>query len=108
FYLQNISSVQELQEIATAVRALTDIRRLFTYNAQNAIIARGSVDAMSLLEKLLHDLDKPKSEVVVDVIVMEANRARTRNITASLTTGGNPGISLPIAYTPGGATPAAS
>ena len=39
FYLRNITSVQEFQEIVTAVRSITDIRRMFTYNAQNAVMA---------------------------------------------------------------------
>ncbi|MBI4906697.1 MAG: hypothetical protein HY820_23920 [Acidobacteria bacterium] len=42
-YLQNITSLQELQEIATAVRAVTEVRRLFTFNGQNAVILRGTV-----------------------------------------------------------------
>ena len=104
FYLQNVTSVQELQEIATAVRSVTEIRRLFTYNAQNVIIARGSVDQVALAEKLLQDLDKPKSEVVVDVIVMEANRDRTRDLYAAIATSGNPGIRSTIAPTFGSIT----
>ena len=41
FYLTNVTTPQELQEIVTAVRSVADIQRLFVYNAQNAIIARG-------------------------------------------------------------------
>jgi general secretion pathway protein D len=97
FYLRNITSVQEFQEIVTAVRSITDIRRMFTYNAQNAVMARGTPDQIALAEKLFHDLDKPKSEVVVDVIVMQANSDRTRTLAASITGGG---IQLPVAFTP--------
>jgi len=61
FYLTNVTSVQEFQEIATAIRTLTDIRRAFTYNAQKALVVRGTTDAVALAEKLVHDLDKPKS-----------------------------------------------
>ncbi len=104
FYLKNITKVQELQEIATAVRSVTDIRRLFTYNSQNAILVRGEADKVALAEKLIHDLDKPLAEVVVDVIVMEANRTRTRELAASLISGGKPGLSLPISFAPGGAS----
>ena len=75
FYLQNITTVQELQELATNVRSVTDIRRLFTYNAQNAIVIRATADQVALAEKLIQDLDKPKSEVIIDIIVMEANRS---------------------------------
>ncbi len=104
FYLKNITKVQELQEIATAVRSVTDIRRLFTYNSQNAILVRGEADKVALAEKLIHDLDKPLAEVVVDVIVMEANRTRTRDLANAIISGGKPGLSLPISFAPGGAS----
>jgi len=97
FYLHNITSVQEFQEIVTAVRSITDIRRMFTYNAQNAVMARGTPDQIALAEKLFHDLDKPKAEVVVDVLVMQANSDRSRTLAASITGGG---INLPIGFTP--------
>ena len=100
FYLKNITSVQEFQEIVTAVRSVTDIRRMFTYNAQNAVMCRGTVDQIALAEKLFHDLDKPKSEVVVDVIVMEANRDRTRDLAMGLVSGGKTGLVLPIGFSP--------
>ncbi len=100
FYVQNATSVQEFQEIATAVRSLTEIRRVFTYNAQHAILMRGTPDQIALAEKLIYDLDKAKAEVVVDVLVMEANRSHTRDLAAALTSGGTPGLNLPIGFTP--------
>ncbi|MEJ7606964.1 MAG: cohesin domain-containing protein [Bryobacteraceae bacterium] len=96
FYIKNATTVQELQEISTTVRSVAEIRRAFTYNALNAILLRGTADQISLAEKLINDLDKPKSEVVIDIVVMEANRGRLRDLGASLTTGGSPGINLPI------------
>ena len=101
-YLQNITSPQDLNEISTAVRAITEVRRLFTFSSQNAIIIRGSVDQVALCEKLLMDLDKPKSEVVVDVIVMEASRSRTRDLYAAMTSGGTPGFKTSITPNIGG------
>jgi general secretion pathway protein D len=100
FYLQNVTTVQELQEIATNVRSVTDIRRLFTYNSQNAIVVRATADQVTLAEKLIQDLDKPKSEVIIDIIVMEANRSRSRSLAASLANGATPGIVMPIGFTP--------
>ncbi len=100
FYLTNTTTVQELQEIATAVRAVTEVRRLFTYNGQNVIIIRGTVDQVALAEKLIHDLDKPKSEVVVDVVVMEISKTLSRTLGAGLAFGGSPGVSLPVNFTP--------
>lgn len=108
FYLENITKVQDLQEIATAVRSVTDIRRFFPYNAQNALVVRDTIDKVLLAEKLIRDLDKPLPEVVVDVIVMEANRSRTRDLAAAIMSAGKAGLSVPISYAPGGRAPASS
>jgi general secretion pathway protein D len=102
FYITNATSAQEFQEIATAVRTVADIRRVFTYTAQKAMVIRGPVDAVGLAEKVIHDLDKPKSEVIIDVIVMQANSARTRDLAASLVNAstGNAGLNVPFAFSP--------
>ena len=99
FYIKNATTVQELQEISTTVRSVTEIRRAFTYAGQYAILVRGTADQVALAEKLIADLDKPKAEVVVDVYVMEANRARVRDLNATITTaGGAAGLNIPITY----------
>jgi general secretion pathway protein D len=100
FYIQNATSVQEFQEIATAVRSLTEIRRVFTYNAQRAILMRGTPDQIALAEKLIHDLDKPKAEVVVDIIVMAANSSKTRTLAAQLVSAAGAGLNIPVSFTP--------
>jgi general secretion pathway protein D len=97
FYLSNVSTPQELQEIVNAVRSVADIQRFFPYNAQNAIIAKGSADQVALAEKILHDLDKPRSEVVVDIIVMEASSIYTRQLTAAIASAG---LTVPGNFTP--------
>lgn len=98
FYVKNATSVQEFQEIATAVRTVAEIRRVFTYNAQRAMIVRDTVDKVALAEKLVQDLDKPKAEVVVDIIVMTANRERVRDLAATIASGGTTGINVPITF----------
>lgn len=100
FYVQNATSVQEFQEIATAVRSIAEIRRVFTYNAQHAIVMRGTPDQIALAEKLIHDLDKPKGEVVIDVIVMEVDSNKTRDLAAAIMSQGQPGLNLPVIFTP--------
>ena len=97
FYLSNVSTPQELQEIVNAVRSVADIQRFFPYNAQNAIIAKGSADQVALAEKILHDLDKPRSEVVVDIIVMEASSTYSRQLTAAIASAG---LTVPGNFTP--------
>lgn len=100
FYLRNITTVQELQEVATNIRSITDIRRVFTSNALSAVVVRGSVDQVALAEKIVNDLDKPKPEVIVDVIVMEASSAKTRDLAATLISAGTMGLKIPISSTP--------
>jgi general secretion pathway protein D len=100
-YATNTTSVQEFQELAAAVRSITEIRRTFTSNAQRAILVRGSADAVALAEKVVRDLDKPKGEVVIDVIVMQASSSRTRALAASIVnSSGTAGLSVPFAFTP--------
>ena len=104
FYVTNATTVQEFQEIATAIRTVAEIRRVFTYNAQRAMIVRDTVDKVALAEKLVHDLDKPKSEVVVDVMVMQVNSERTRDLAATIASAGTAGLNVPINFAPAGTT----
>lgn len=102
FYVTNVTSAQEFQEIATAIRSVADIRRVFTYNAQKALVVRGNADAVELAEKMVHDLDKPKAEVVVDMIIMQANSDRSKQLAASLVNSstGAGGLNVPLAFNP--------
>ena len=97
FYLSNVTAATDLQEIMNAARAVSDCQRMFPYNAQNAIIAKCEGDRMSFVEKIINDLDKPRAEVVVDVLVLEASSSFSRKITAALA---STGINSPIAFTP--------
>jgi general secretion pathway protein D len=100
FYLKNPTSTQEFSEIVTAVRSVTDVRRMFQFNAENAIVVRDTVDKVALVEKLLHDLDKPKAEVVVDVIVMDISSDVSHQIGAGLVSNGTNGLAVPFAFSP--------
>lgn len=100
FYLRNLTTPQELQEIATILRSVTDIRRVFTFNTHNVLMVRGTVDQVALAEKLVSDIDKPKGEVVIDVVVMEANRSRTRDLAATFQSGGTNGLRSAVTFTP--------
>jgi general secretion pathway protein D len=97
FYLTNVLTAQELQEIVTAIRSVVEIQKIFTYQAQNAIIVRGEADKVALAEKLVADLDKPKSEVVIDILVLQVNRALERDLAAAVAPNG---INSPISFTP--------
>ncbi|MBV8833033.1 MAG: hypothetical protein JO108_27870 [Acidobacteriaceae bacterium] len=99
FYIQNAGTAAEFTEIFNAVRTGAKLTTgIFSVPSQNAIVARGSADTMQLVEKLVHDLDRPKAEVVIDVIVMQVNRTLEHNIGASLL--GQGGLSVPFVFTP--------
>ena len=99
FYVQNASTQQELTEIFNGVRTGTKLTTgIFSINSQNAIVVRGSPDTIALAEKLIHDLDRPKAEVLIDVIVLEVNKSIINTLGASLL--GQGGLSVPVNFTP--------
>ncbi|HBY60938.1 MAG TPA: hypothetical protein DEH78_14040, partial [Solibacterales bacterium] len=108
FYLTNLTKPQDLQEWLTAVRTITDIRRIFPVNSLNAILVRGTPDQVALAEKLMLDMDKPRAEVVVDVVVLEASRSKSRSLAATIANAGTAGLNLPIGFSPRNAVTAPS
>ncbi len=95
FYLKNISKPTDLQEAANTVKGILDVNRAQLIPAQSAIILRGTPAQMVLAEKLFLDIDKPRSEVVVDVVVMQVSRSRLRTL------GTTPPTSANIVLVPG-------
>ena len=57
----------------TVLRTVVDVQKVFSFTSQNALIVRAEADTMALVEKLIADLDKPRPEVIIDVMVMEVN-----------------------------------
>jgi general secretion pathway protein D len=80
FYLSNLSQATELQDVVNAMRTLLEVSRIQQLQSQNAVIVRGTPDQIALAQKLVDDLDKAKSEVIVDVVVMQVSRDRTRTL----------------------------
>ena len=95
FYLKNISRPTELQEAANTVKGILDVSRAQLIPTQSAIILRGTPAQMVLAEKLFLDIDKPRSEVVVDVVVMQVSRSRLRTL------GTTPPTSANVSLVPG-------
>ena len=61
FYLKHNESAQELQEIATVVRSIGDIRRLFTHNTTRALVLRGTGGQIAMADWLVNELDNAAS-----------------------------------------------
>lgn len=98
-YLTNLSTQQDLAEVSTAIRGVTDLRRLFTVASMNALVIRGSRSKVAIAEKIVHDMDKPKPEVVVDVLVLETSKSTKRTLGLAPTSPGGKGLQFPIGYT---------
>jgi len=98
FYLSNTVTPQDLTEILTGLRQLFDLKRVQQLNSQNAIIIRATPDVLTLVGKVLDDIDKAKPEVVIQVEVLEARTDRLRNL------GVSPGQTASIAINPNATT----
>jgi general secretion pathway protein D len=98
FYLHKLTTPQELNEVANVIRGPLDLRRLFIYTSQRAIFVRGTADQIAAVAKLVDDMDKPKPEVAVDVVVMETSRTRSRQI--STAPSGSVALGIPVTFTP--------
>jgi general secretion pathway protein D len=90
FYLTNAIAPNDANEVVTTLRNLLDPSiKVYPVLSQNAIVMRATPDELLLAQKLLNDLDRTRSEVVVDVAVLEVNRDKMRNL----------GITLPQSIT---------
>src|ERR1700720_954799 len=101
-YLSNTFQPQDISEIRTGLRQLLDLKRIQQLNSQNAIIVRDTPDKLLLAEKIIHDIDKAKPEVVVQVEVLEARTDRLRDL------GILPGQTASIAINPNNNTSSSS
>ncbi len=98
FYLSNTVQPQDLTEVVTSLRQVLDLKRINQLNAQNAIIIRDTTDKLTLVEKLLKDIDRARPEVILQVEVLQARVDRLRDL------GILPGQNAVLAFTPQGTT----
>jgi general secretion pathway protein D len=80
FYLANLSQPTELQDVVNALRQILEISRVQPLPSQGALVVRGTPDQIALASKLVTDLDKAKSEVIVEVAVMQISRDKMKNL----------------------------
>jgi len=86
FYLRNAATAADLQEAAGTLKGILDLNHIQVTPELRSLTIRGTPDQMVLAQRLLSDIDKPKSEVVIEVVVMEVSRDRVRTLGANLPT----------------------
>ena len=80
FYLSNAWQQNDLNDVQTALRNVITDAKVYGVASQNAIVMRATPDELLLAQKLINDLDKARSEVVVDIGVLEVAKNWERNL----------------------------
>ena len=77
-------SVQELQEIITAIRGTLDMARLMADTQRHLILVRDRVTKVRLAEKLLQDLLRPRAQVAIEVEILTTDKSSALSYGMSL------------------------
>lgn len=82
FYLSN----GDAEQVTNVVRTMIEARNVFPLKALNAITIRDTADKVRIAEKIIEANDKAKSEVVVDVelVQLDLNKVREMGLALSL------------------------
>jgi len=86
FYLQNLSGPADLQEVVGALKGMLEISRIQVNAIHSSITMRATPDQLVLAQKIISEYDKPKSEVVIDIAVMQISKDRMRTLGTTVPT----------------------
>ncbi|MDQ6759396.1 MAG: type II and III secretion system protein [Acidobacteriota bacterium] len=89
-------ALQEVQEIATAVRGTLDIQRMMVDSQRRLILVRDRASKVIMAEKLIRDLMQPKPQVAIEVELLASDQS------SSLTYGLSLPTSFPLVWVPTG------
>jgi hypothetical protein len=62
FYLPNVSSPTDLQDIVNSLRTILELRRIQQVPSHQTIVVRGTAEQVALAEKLINDMDMTKKK----------------------------------------------
>jgi general secretion pathway protein D len=81
FYLSHADSTEVQQILSTIIRlpGIAVQPAIAGNKTANTITVRGTTSVVGILEKIIEQNDKPRAEVVIDVEILEVDRARTKN-----------------------------
>ncbi|MEW5981691.1 MAG: secretin N-terminal domain-containing protein [Acidobacteriota bacterium] len=79
FYLSNADATELVQLLNLLVRVQQPIQPSFAANkGNNTITVRATIPMLQVVEQIIRANDRPRAEVVVDVEILEVNRAKAK------------------------------
>lgn len=66
FSLSHATTPLQLMELTNLVRSISDMQRVFPYNALHVLVMRGTADQMGMAEWLVQQLDRPAGSPPTD------------------------------------------
>ena len=87
FYLSNA----DVKDVQVLLRTLLDARQIAQNDRLNAITIRDTPERVAVAQKIIQSNDKAKSEMIIDVELLEVNRNLLRNLGIDLFGGGTSG-----------------
>jgi general secretion pathway protein D len=104
-YLTNPLAAADRTAVTTALKQVLGLQRIIDNPDSNAIVIRDTPQKVAAAEQLVHDLDRSKAEIVMDVAVVEADRDRARDLglyPATISASGTitPGLQGGLVYSP--------
>lgn len=110
-YLSNPLQAADRTAITTALKQILQLQKIVDNPDSNAIIVIDTPEKVAEAEKMIRDLDQGKAEILIEVVVLEADRERIRDLgltpaTISGTGTVAPGIQAAAAFNPAAAATA--
>jgi general secretion pathway protein D len=104
-YLSNPMPAADRTAITTALKQVLGLQKIIDNPDSNAIVIRDNPAKVAAAERLVHELDRSKAEIVMEVQVVEADRDRARDLglyPATITSSGaiTPGLQAGLVYAP--------
>lgn len=86
FYLSHADATELVQTVQQILQlpGLPVQPRVLANKTQNSLTVRASDRVMNIIDQVIRNNDKPRAEIVVDVEIIEVNRARAKTIGLNL------------------------
>ena len=79
-HLTNPSKPETLAAMVSTIKSMLNIREVVENADVNAVVIRAEPAKIRAAEKIIRDLDRGRGEVLMDLIVLEADRTRMRDL----------------------------